>query len=187
MLAQCTRNQLIRQIEFLKAENEILRKCVPTDFVYMRPEEPLLELGKAIGPAVRHIITVVSYNAYLRWVRAEQTTNPVPRWGRPPKGEELRALVLKIARETGWGYTRILGELKKLGANVSRQTVVNILKANGIEPGPKRGPGTWDEFLKQHAASLWQCDFFSRKVFTATGIRQAFVLAFIQAALIGFG
>jgi len=24
----------------------------------------------------------------------------------------------------------------------------------------KRGEGTWDEFLMQHAASLWQCDFF---------------------------
>ena len=38
-----------------------------------------------------------------------------------------------------------------------------ILKAGGLDPGPKRGEGTWDEFLKQHAASLWQCDFFSRK------------------------
>jgi len=37
-----------------------------------------------------------------------------------------------------------------------------------------------DEFLRQHAASLWQCDFFSRRILTATGIRQAFVLAFIH-------
>ena len=26
-------------------------------------------------------------------------------------------------------------------------------------PGPQRGVGTWDEFLKLHAATLWQCDF----------------------------
>ena len=38
-----------------------------------------------------------------------------------------------MARETGWGYTRILGELKKLGIAVSRSTVVNILKAAGME------------------------------------------------------
>jgi putative transposase len=57
----------------------------------------------------------------------------------------VRELVIRIAKETGWGYTRILGELKKLGVTrVSRQTVVNILKANGLEPGPRRGPGTWD-------------------------------------------
>jgi len=29
--------------------------------------------------------------------------------------EEIRELILKLARETGWGYTRIVGELKKLG------------------------------------------------------------------------
>jgi hypothetical protein len=30
MLARCGRNQLIRQIEFMKAENEMLRKRIPT-------------------------------------------------------------------------------------------------------------------------------------------------------------
>ncbi len=61
------------------------------------------------------------------------------------------------------GYTRILGKLKKLGIKPpSRNTVKNILKANGLEPGPKRGAGTWDEFLKIQAATLWQCDFYAR-------------------------
>ena len=51
-----------------------------------------------------------------------------------------------MARENDWGYTRILGELKKLGIKPpSRNTVKNILKENGLEPGPKRGAGTWDE------------------------------------------
>jgi hypothetical protein len=56
-------------------------------------------------------------------------------------------------------YTRIIGELKKLGIKPpSRNTVKKILKTAGFEPGPKRGEGTGDKFLKQHAASLWQCD-----------------------------
>jgi putative transposase len=72
----------------------------------------------------------------------------------------MRRLIVKLARETGWGYTRILGELKKLGTcHVSRNTVRNILLAHGLDPGPRRGVGTWDEFLKIHAATLWQCDF----------------------------
>jgi putative transposase len=185
MLAQCSRNHLIRQIEFLKAENEILRKRVKSEFIKMRPEERhrLLELGKAIGPALRHIITVVSYNSYLRWVRDEKQEKPKPRWGRPPKGDDLRDLVVKIARETGWGYTRVLGELRKLGiGNVSRQTVVNILKAHGLEPGPKRGPGTWDEFLKRHAETLWQCDFFSKRIITRFGLRRIYVLVLLNVA-----
>ena len=62
--------------------------------------------------------------------------------------------MLRFARETGWGYTRILGELKKLGIrNVSRSTVVNILKENGFDPRPKRGEATWDDFLKRHDAA----------------------------------
>jgi putative transposase len=62
----------------------------------------------------------------------------------------------------------------------SRNTVKKILKAAGFEPGPKRGEGTWDEFLKQHAASLWQCDFFSKRILTMKGIREVFVLAFLN-------
>ena len=35
------------------------------------------------------------------------------RWPKTP--DEIRELVLKLPRETSWGYTRILGELGKLG------------------------------------------------------------------------
>ena len=89
-------------------------------------------------------------------------------------------MVLRLARETGWGYTR-LGELKKLGERkISRATVLNILRANGLEPGPKRGEGTWDEFLKRHASTLWACDYFSKRVWTPKGLVEMFVLFFIQ-------
>jgi len=42
--------------------------------------------------------------------------------------------------------------------------VVNMLKQEGLDPWPKRGPGTWDGLVKMHAESLWQCDFFSKRV-----------------------
>lgn len=45
--------------------------------------------------------------------------------------------------------------------SISRNTVKRILKEHGLEPGPKRGLGTWDEFLKRHGKTLWECDFFS--------------------------
>ena len=88
-----------------------------------------------------------------------------------------------MARETGWGYTRILGELKKLGIrSVSRSTVRNILREGGFDPGPKRGEGSWSEFLQRHAATLWACDFFSTKVWTLRGRVDVFVLFFIHIA-----
>jgi hypothetical protein len=49
-----------------------------------------------------------------------------------------------------------------------------------LEPGPKRGEGTWDEFLKRHAATLWACDFFSKEVWTTKGLVEVFVLFIIQ-------
>ena len=61
-----------------------------------------------------------------------------------------------------------------------RNTVKNILKQNGFDPGPQRGVGTWDEFLKLHAATLWQSDFFSKKILTIKGFRDAFVLVFLH-------
>lgn len=91
--------------------------------------------------------------------------------------------MLKIARETNWGYTRILGELRKLGyQKISRQTVVNILKREGLDPGPKRGPGTWDELLKRHAETLWQCDFFSKRILSRLGLPQVFAMVFLNVA-----
>jgi putative transposase len=93
----------------------------------------------------------------------------------------MRRLIVKLGRETGWGYTRILGELKKLGTcYVSRNTVRNILRQHGLDPGPRRGVGTWDELMKIHAATLRQCDFFSKRVLTPRGFRLLFVMTFLH-------
>jgi len=86
-----------------------------------------------------------------------------------------------LASQNGWGYTRILGELKKLGnETVTRSTVKNILKRTGYDIGPKRGPGTWGEFLTRHAKTMWQCDFFSKKIVSKTGLRDILVLVFLN-------
>jgi putative transposase len=90
-------------------------------------------------------------------------------------------MIARLARENGWGYTRIKGELAKLRMHPSRSTIVNVLKENGFDIGPPRSEGTWSEFLKRHADTLWACDFFSKKVVTAFGVVEFFVLFFIHA------
>src|SRR5690606_30684980 len=98
-----------------------------------------------------------------RWLRRGPWAKEASRGGRPKSSESLRALVARIAMETGGGYTRILGELRKLGfLSVSRTMVRNILAEPGIEPAPDRGEPVWDEFLKRHAETLWACDFFHK-------------------------
>ena len=84
-------------------------------------------------------------------------------------------------RENDWGYTTILGELKKLGVRkICRSTVVYILRDAGLDPGPKRGEDTWDDFIKRHAATLWSCDFFTKPVWTLRGVVEIYVLFFLN-------
>lgn len=186
LLARSTADELQKQIEFLKAENEILRKHVAKKYVVLEPLEraKLLKLGKKLGPAIRQLITIVSYSTFRRWVRKEEGYTKPTRKGRPRLAATLRELVVKLAQDTGsWGYTRILGELKKLHVGrICRQSVKNILIEHGIEPGPKRGKGTWNEFLRIHAETLWQADVFSKRIWTLQGPRQIFAMAFIHLA-----
>jgi transposase len=52
--------------------------------------------------------------------------------GRPPARRNIRALVLRMARENdAWGYRRIAGELAGLGIKVAPSTVWAILKKVG--------------------------------------------------------
>jgi putative transposase len=151
--------------------------------VHTRPSERerLLKLGKALGRAIEELITIVSPSTFYRWIREEndgkKTANPK---GGQRKPKELRELVIEIAKTTGFGYTRIIGELRKLGIKkISRQTVRRILKEEGIEPGPDRTSDSWTEFIERHKETLWAVDFFSVRAVTARGLRHMYVMAFL--------
>lgn len=181
-LATCREKELVQQLEFMRAEMRMLRKRIPQKRIFLDSEEKkeLLKLGEPIGSGLKHVISIVSYGALLRWRREASGKKP-KKVGRPRTAETLRELILKIAKETGWGYTRVMGELKKLGIKPpSRNTVKSIMKANGHDPGPNTGKGSWAEFVKMHAETLYQCDFFSKNIWTPTGRRQYFVLAFLH-------
>ena len=184
VIAGATQKELARQIKFLKIENEILRSKLPRRItITPRERHRLVKFAQKLGKALRQLTTIVAPDTLLRWIREEkkQGKRPLVQRGRRRTPDQIRRLILKLARENEWGYTRILGELKKLGIHaLSRNTVKRILKVAGLEPGPKRGEGTWDEFLQQHAASLWQCDFFSKRILTPKGMRNAFVIAFLN-------
>lgn len=107
LLARSTADDLQKQIEFLKAENEMLRKRVPKKQIFLEPAEKttLLKLGKELGPAIRYLITIVSYSTFRRWVRKEEGKGPT-RKGRPRLAAIVRELIVMIAKETGWGCDR---------------------------------------------------------------------------------
>jgi putative transposase len=78
------------------------------------------------------------------------------RTGRPATRGNIKALVLRLAREnTQWGYRRIHGELARLGVAVAAPTVWEILKASGVDPAPRRRTGpTWPQFLRSQADAM---------------------------------
>jgi putative transposase len=184
VIATSSQRELARQVKYLKVENQILRSKLPTRVtVTAKERERLMKFGARLGKALQELVTIVAPGTFLRWIREakrDRKSSSAKR-GRPRTAEDIRKLIVLMARDNGWGYARIAGELKKLRiTSVSRSTIRNILKEAGLQPGPKRDEGTWDEFLKQHAASLWQCDFFSQKVLTIKGFREVFMIAFIH-------
>ena len=178
LLATAADSQLRRYIEFPKTENEILRARLPAE-VHTRPSERerLLKFGLPLGMAIEELITIVSPSSWRREASLGKKRKPRTHG----KSQVRRDLVIQVARSTGFGYTKILGELRRLGiSRICRQTVKNILKEEGIEPSPKRSRGTWGEFLKAYAETLWACDFFTKRAVTASGIVDLYVLVFMH-------
>ncbi|WP_405691669.1 IS3 family transposase [Streptomyces sp. NBC_00057] len=76
--------------------------------------------------------------------------------------EELTALILHLAHDNPtWCYTRIQGELRRLGHRVGASTIRRILRSAGLGPLPRRSPGagpTWRQFLRVQASGrlLWR-------------------------------
>jgi hypothetical protein len=117
----------------------------------------------------------------LRWHRElvrRKWTYPQRKPGRPPTSGALRELVLRLARENQrWGYQRIAGELIKLGFGLSPSTVRRLLASAGVEPAPRRAEVSWPAFLRQQAASMLECDFFTVET---VALRRLYVLFFIE-------
>ena len=98
----------------------------------------------------------------LRWHRrlvARHWTYPHRGPGRPPVGGEVPELIVRLAREnTSWGYVRIVGELRKLGIEVSATLVRNVLADAGLPPAPRRDRLSWRSFLRAQGESMLACD-----------------------------
>jgi putative transposase len=128
---------------------------------------------------------LVTPDTILRWhrdiIRRRQAARSMRgKTGRPATRRNIRALVLRLARENpSWGYRRIHGELAGLGVKVAASTVWEILKKAGINPAPRRTGPPWSQFMRSQAEAILACDFFTADLLDGT---QAYVLAVIEHA-----
>ncbi len=115
------------EIVVLRHELAVLRRRVKRPS--RRPADRwLLAAASRTLPRVRWGAFLVTPATLLRWHRrlvAKRWTYGRPP-GRPPIDQEVRALVIRLARENPrWGYRRIVGELK----GVLFQFSADILRA----------------------------------------------------------
>ena len=94
--------------------------------------------GKRIGRRLlMQVATMVTSDTLLRWrhrLIAVRWTYPTKRAGRPGIMKEVRALIVRFAKENStWGYCRIQGALKNLGHAVAPSTIAKTLEERGIK------------------------------------------------------
>jgi hypothetical protein len=175
------RSQDFKELEIvvLRHELSVLRRqtrrpqLTMTDRIFLAAASRLL-------PRSRWRSFLVTPATLLRWHRrlvARRWTYS-NRNGRPPIGDEIRELVLRLARENPrWGYQRIAGELNGLGMIISATTVRKILRRAGLGPAGQRPGLSWRAFLRGQAASLLAVDFFTVETIS---LQRLYVLFFIE-------
>jgi hypothetical protein len=106
---------------------------------------------------------LVTPGTLLAWHRhlITRTWNYPNQPGRPRASQEIRDLVLRLARENpAWGYRRVHGELRRPGHQISEAAVRRISRARRRAPAPPNAGTSWRAFLRTQANGLLACGFF---------------------------
>jgi len=146
----------------------------------------LKNLSRRAGTHWRQSMLLFKPETVLRWHRDlvrrrwTFTRRRVP--GRPRMAQQVEDLILRLARENPrWGYTRIHGELCKLGYAIGRSTVRDALKRHEVPPTFHWGQhgSSWRVFLGHYRHLMLACDFFTVETLF---LQTVYVLSFIELA-----
>jgi putative transposase len=182
LLALLARGDTAKDLEILVLCHQlaVLRRQAARPKLQPADRALLAALSQAL-PRGRWSCFFVKPETLLRWHRrlvAGVWTYPHRRPGRPPLDQELQQLIVRLASENPrWGYQRIQGELIRLGMGVSATAIRTTLHRHGLDPTPRPTATTWRAFLRQQAAGIVACDFFT---VDTVWLRRLYILFFIE-------
>ncbi|MGH3084352.1 MAG: integrase core domain-containing protein [Gaiellaceae bacterium] len=182
LLMGSRRSEFTKDVELLVLRHQLVVLGRQQRRPSLRPADRafLAALSRVLPQRRRHgfVVTPQTLLCWHRELVRRKWAQPRRAAGRPPTDGRVRELVLRFARENPrWGYPRIAGELRKLGLRVSPSTVRRILLANRVGSAPRRSGPSWRQFLRQQAASMLACDFFTVETIS---LRRFYVLFFIE-------
>jgi putative transposase len=147
-------NALLRQ-QLIMLKRQVKRPaCTKTDRL-------VLVLLARLVRSWQKALFIVRPDTLLRWHREffrmywkHRSKAPTHK---PKVALETIALIREMATNNRlWGAERIRGELLKLGLRVCKRTIQKYMR--GVRRHQPRGQ-TWANFLRNHTAQIWACDF----------------------------
>jgi putative transposase len=176
--------QLRAENAALRAQLAVLKRQVGRASPDAADRVVLVAVDRFFPAAMANTLHLVRPETLLRWHRDfarwlwAWRCRPKSARRRSPRRtrEEIRHLVIDMAKANGWGALKIVGELRKLGIEVGRTTVQRILEAEWPEGRPEPTQ-SWGTFVRNHLEGTWACDFFT---VTTLGFRSLYVLFFLR-------
>jgi hypothetical protein len=182
LLVLLARNETAKDLEILVLRHQltVLRRQVGRP--RLEPaDRALLSAASRPLPRSRWSCFFVQPETLLHWHRrlvAGAWTYPGREQGRPPLDHDVQQLIIRLAKENPrWAYQRIQGELQQLGMRVSATAIRTTLRRHRLDPAPRPATTTWRAFLRQQAAEIIACDFFT---VDTVWLRRLYVLFFIE-------
>jgi putative transposase len=181
LLVRLARGDAAKNLEILVLRHQlsVLRRQTPRP--RLTPPPGPARRGQPRPAEITLVCFLVQPETLLRWHRrlvAGAWTYPHRQTGRPPLDPDVQQLIVRLATENPrWGYQRIKGELQRLGVHVSATAIRTTLRRHGLDPVPRRATTTWRAFLREQAAGIVACDFFT---VDTVWLRRLYGLFFIE-------
>ena len=154
------KSELVAENALLRQQLIILRRQVKRP-VCTRTDRLLLVLLARAVRSWRQALLIVQPETLLRWHRQGfrlfwKYKSKAPAH-QPRTAAETIALIKDMAKNNRlWGAERIRGELLKLSIHVCKRTIQKYMRQTCL---PRPRGQTWSTFLRNHAESIWACDF----------------------------